>query len=920
MSFYDNAYGDNSIDRDRDRDRERDRNRGMDGDRGRDGDRERERGRDRDGDRDRERGRDGDRERDRERDGDKGRDKSRDNKHTIPNINTTTLVIKVKTTGDLTTKEYDLIPFHPNMADVINVNKNKNYILFPSFVKITMNDLKNTGGIGTDYQQAFLNLDDYIKVIQYVINPNKTDDPTLIVHKSDIKNYAVSFAQNALSGFLQGTETDMVTIQKYEPLTEEEIITNNIALIMSLFFAPKKRFYILGNEYIIGETKYIPPYVPSLDTNILLENVDSHKHKIPLFYTITVELQLLDAVNNPGVGDFGRMSCKAKKYSIAKDAQEIFGTNFGYVEEKKAPIPSILNTSNVSKDRNFGKLQLEWEERNKYRREPTTERERLEMERNMSPLHKKMAELERKQKELGEVPPLWEKDKKELDDKYKKFDERINVLRQEYKNVTDDNSGNDDASNSFMSELQNGIKDKMYEEVIVLGIEVPADDYGINKLKLDLTGTTSTPSIEPSEIDIIKRGKAKEQDKINDKHVEPFLKKYETIDNDIKSLEEEEKNLKEEITRLSASSVPSDKYNVTALKTKLLKYQADIRKKKSFGLVSPNGQSTSTSGDILTTKKKEIIAKWEKILTDRKVLLKGIDKEKKKGETSIKRDAVEKELKEQFKRITEMNKELLIAYFYENDLVKLTKREIEEYDRERRPDESVKDIWDNLKSLEEEYLETAGKVDEREKGQALLKLCSDYLHRLQKLKDNKKEEKGKIDSKLKDIARTLRDLTPYSSKGSNSNSAVTSGSSQSKSKPEDNKQYDIQKSEERTLLKDFDKIDKELKNIENKDIINVNTIIKEIKTIQGNDKLKSSLKRYQDLKYTVSSTSSSNSSTSTSGGSLNSNIKSKRIHPLIKNRKTKRIMKIKTKNGVTTLRRLKNRIKNKKYTIRRGRD
>ena len=119
------------------------------------------------------------------------------------------------------------------------------------------------------------------------------------------------------------------------------------------------------------------------------------------------------------------------------------------------------------------------------------------------------------------------------------------------------------------------------------------------------------------------------------------------------------------------------------------------------------------------------------------------------------------------------------------------------------------------------------------------------------------------------------------------------------------------------MLTDFDKIDKELKNIENKDIIKVTEIIKKIKSIQGNDKLKSSLKRYQDLKYTVSSTI--NSSTR-SGGSLNSNVKSKRLHPLIKTHKTKRIMKTKTKNGVTTLRRLKNRIKNKKSTIRRGRD
>ena len=44
-------------------------------------------------------------------------------------IETTQLKIDIKTTGDLTTKEYDLIPFHPNMSEVKDVTKNKNYIL-----------------------------------------------------------------------------------------------------------------------------------------------------------------------------------------------------------------------------------------------------------------------------------------------------------------------------------------------------------------------------------------------------------------------------------------------------------------------------------------------------------------------------------------------------------------------------------------------------------------------------------------------------------------------------------------------------------------------------------------------------------------------------------------------------------------------
>jgi hypothetical protein len=108
-------------------------------------------------------------------------------------------------------------------------------------------------------------------------------------------------------------------------------------------------------------------------------------------YTIKIEIQLLDAANNPEAGDFSKMNCKTKKGIIAKDMKDIFGTNFGYVPVKKAPIQSILNTSEVTKKRHFGKLQKEWEERNKYVKAPANERERLEQESKWTPLQKKMA-------------------------------------------------------------------------------------------------------------------------------------------------------------------------------------------------------------------------------------------------------------------------------------------------------------------------------------------------------------------------------------------------------------------------------------------------------------------------------------------------------------------------------------------------
>ena len=44
-------------------------------------------------------------------------------------VETTILKIDIKTTGDLITKQYDLIPFHPNMSDLKDLSNN-NFIFF----------------------------------------------------------------------------------------------------------------------------------------------------------------------------------------------------------------------------------------------------------------------------------------------------------------------------------------------------------------------------------------------------------------------------------------------------------------------------------------------------------------------------------------------------------------------------------------------------------------------------------------------------------------------------------------------------------------------------------------------------------------------------------------------------------------------
>jgi hypothetical protein len=389
---------------------------------------------------------------------------AKDKAETVISIDTTILKINVKTTGDLITKEYDLIPFHPNMADLRDLSNNS-YILFPSFVKITMKDLKKAG-VGSDYPKVFMNLDKYVKLIKYVTSPDKDEeDNTLLIDKSQAKNYTTSLAQNALSDLMADTSSDVLAIQKTEPLTKDDIITNNIQLIKSLFFPSKGRFYILGNEYIIGQSKYIPPYTPSQEENKKL--LEETKEKIPLAYTVKFELQLLDAVNNPDAGDFMKMNCKAKKTNITKDMDSIFGTKLSSDIEKKVMTPSILNTTKPTQSRQFGKLQKEWEERNKYVKAPANEQERKKMEANWTTLQKKMAVFEKSQVAYDKIPPQWLLETDVLDNKYLDFKKAMLKLWKDMSDIYESNK----EETSFRKDMLDAIKTKMYAAVQDLNVK-----------------------------------------------------------------------------------------------------------------------------------------------------------------------------------------------------------------------------------------------------------------------------------------------------------------------------------------------------------------------------------------------------------------------------------------------------------------
>jgi len=735
---------------------------------------------------------------------DRNKNKKGDEKYDPVIIKTTTLKINIKTNGDLETKEYDLIPFHPNMADLRDLSNN-NFVFFPSFVKITMKDLQRAG-VGQDFPNVFMNLKKYIKLIKYVTSPEREEDNTLIIDKSQVKNYALSIGQNAMKDMMADFISDIITIKKDEPLTEEEIITNNIGLIKDLLFAAKSRFFILGNEYIIGESKYLPPYIPEGTNEVLSKN--SAGVKIPMDYVITIQLQLLDAVNNPDAGDFSRMSCKAKKANIAKDSLDILGTNFGYIEIPRVSTPSILNTSEATKNRKFGKLQKEWESRNKYVKEPTTEQERIDMEKKWTPLQRKMAEFEKRKGDFSKIPPLWIKEREDLDKKYDTYAEEMIKLWNELNHIKENNKDDKDNKGkypSFVVDLMDDVKQRMVSLTQTLDGVKQNDDYkeeNINKIikeasnvkkEEDMFDTSlieaidefkdnketyekstkneaekkkivdiSNKIIEKNKIyelihnlsnsnekdikekitddNLIKKKKEEEKTQINDKYVKPLLETDE-LDKDIEDLKDKEADIKQKLLTLTSSGDPGDNYNAQSLKPELMKIQEALRKKM--------GDKEKKRGKPGDEKEKAIIKKWEDNLKEKDKFLKTIKGDKDKEDRKIKTETLNKELKTKFSEITKLKKEILKAKFFAGEDYDLSEKDKKNYEKKDRPLESLEDLIENLEELEKQYLDTAEKLNKFNMVQAHIKLLNEDLQRYKTYKDDIKQDIKKKEGEKK---------------------------------------------------------------------------------------------------------------------------------------------------------------------------
>jgi len=716
-------------------------------------------------------------------------------------LDTTILKIDIKANGDLLTKEFDLIPFHPNMSDMKDLSNN-NYILFPSFVKVTMNYLKQAG-VGQDFRKVFTNLEKYIQLIKFLTHPNKEvdEDFTLLVDQTQYKNYALSFVQDFTSDITQ----DFRAVQKYEPLTDDEIITNNIGIIKSIFLPVNGRFFVLGHEYIINQSKYIPKYKASSVFNERL----SERKNVPLNYTITVELQLLDVIKNPDMGDFSKLSCEQKKINLKKDAKEIFGDTFGVAQEIKAVLPPLTPTT--MSERGFGKLQLEWEERNKYVKAPTTETERLAIESKWTPMQKKLAQYDKYQEEYNKIPPLWIKDTNDLNNKYDAFETEMIGYAKEIKRITEVNTDTD-PNNTFVKDLQNTVKDKMLNAVgqlLVVDDKLMLLKYA-DKIKAEKEKYKQQKNVVPEDEEIVKTIMQEEADKvlqiagetnlnaliysykanksyelakqiidlseaikvrdsfisgtkyekkqnsfydlekqqIDNKYVEPFLVEMKEREKDVNELIIAVNKINNEIKELQGKG---DTYLIKSKEEERAKFQAILLKKQTDLqlLVTKNGKK----GEIL-------INKWVASQDKMNTLKANIESDKSIGEKTILNESVKKELESKLSEIKKIKEKLYKANYFEGKYSEITKEEIINFSKKPgdRPIEDVSLLERNLTTMQDEYLEIANKLGLENQVQGWITLLNDDLTRIKVLKKGKEKEKEEKDSENKKISTELKNL------------------------------------------------------------------------------------------------------------------------------------------------------------------
>lgn len=621
-------------------------------------------------------------------------------------IESTTFKINIRSTGDLKTKEYDLIPFHPNMADMSDLSNN-NYILFPSFVKITMNDLKNAG-VGQDYKKVFTTIDKYIRLIKYVTSPEKETDNALIVDPSQLKNYATTISFDNIVEFED--DSIMKTVQKIGPLTDEEIITNNIGLIKNLFFPREGRFYVLNHEYVIGKSKYIPPYKTEG------KNTHISAKEIPLTYQVTFNLELLDAINNPGAGNFAKMSCKAKKANIKNEMTDLFGIEFKE-EEKKAVLPSLL-TPVVKMKRGFGPMQIEWEKRNEYKKVAETEKEREEYRKKMTKLERKMEKYDKLNEDYNKIPNLLIQEWKEIETKYDTMQTDIKKYEKEKMELEKNAASN--GTNSFITEQ-------------------------LAKLTRDIAELNAKKSMD---------NKNKEMEKAAKEYTKDIVKEMQSKKTEIDNLLSEEKKIYDKLDTMKKTN---DKYNIPTTTIELNKIQAILLKKKTENemFLKKNGNDPGDGTGL--------IGKWMTLYGNMRAAKNDIENDKSDKEREETEKSIVIELKDKEEDIKEAREKLFLKLYILRDYDEITTKEKDEAAKQSKkepiPSETPEQLQKNVDALMEDYLTITDKFGKYDNAlQKKIEMLDKETKRFKTILDDqnktandlKKSIEG-IDSKIKTI-------------------------------------------------------------------------------------------------------------------------------------------------------------------------
>ena len=417
------------------------------------------------------------------------------------NIDTTVIKFSIKTTGDFVTDEYDYIPFHANMVDIQDLDHN-NYILFPDYIKITESQLKRPE-MNKNRMKIFTHIKDFITLIKYASSYDRETDNKLLVYDPD-----EIFEHNLLS---DTTTNNIRDIQKKDRLDSNEIITNNIGVIKNTFFPIDGKIYLFGHTFIIKRANYIYKYEKSEKRNKDV-HVDSEKQP-PLWYDVTIELDILDATNNPNLNDYSSLACANKKLKLKNDIKMLINTQ-NDAGQYENPLPIINNKlTSITQNRKYGILQSDWEKRNMYLIPPVNENERISRINKMPPLAAKIAVFKNKmaKQDPRNVPPqLWTAEYELLDKKLKILDEWLS------KTIKNTGANNSEKWNSD-NKIPNSPLQDVIEQYISLNFNIPTEKIktGMEKIKASKSIYKDTDSKNDGKNYILEGVKKLEKDRIN---------------------------------------------------------------------------------------------------------------------------------------------------------------------------------------------------------------------------------------------------------------------------------------------------------------------------------------------------------------------------------------------------------------------